>query len=222
MLQRGDLAYSAVLLAFDTYKQHLFFIVCYYSIYNWITLLYKIIRILKVYAAFYKMLNYYYILVNRIQRQNTKAGLIFKYSSYRLIICFTFYIIIFFFNNWYKANKDIYRECLLALNLLVKITNGKIYWPGRFIAIVHYQLGFINCYKYRNYYSTARKLALCLLLPVTTVQLIINLVVFGIIESLQCICQYIFKGLIANQKGNYIYNILVKNIVFPLLRAFNI
>ena len=118
MLQRGDLAYSTVLLAFNTYKQHLFFIVCYYSTYNQIILLYKIICILKVYAAFYIMLNCYYILVNRIQYQNTKAGLIFKYSFYCLIICFTFYIIILFFNNWYKVNKDIYGGYLLALNLL--------------------------------------------------------------------------------------------------------
>ena len=145
----------------------------------------------------------------------------FKYSSYRLIICFTFYIIILFFNNQYKANKDIYGGCLLALNLLVKITDSKIYRLGRFVTIVYYQLGLINCYKYRNYYSTARKLALYLLLLVTTIQFIIDLVVISIIESLQYIYQYIFKGLIANQKGNYIYNILVKNIVFPLLRAFN-
>jgi len=62
----------------------------------------------------------------------------FKYSSYRLIICFTFYIIILFFNNWYKADKDICRGCLLAPNLSVKITDGKIYRPGRFITIVHY------------------------------------------------------------------------------------
>jgi len=61
----------------------------------------------------------------------------FKYSSYRLIICFTFYIVILFFNNWYKANKDICGGCLLALNLSVKITDGKIYGLGRFVAIVY-------------------------------------------------------------------------------------
>jgi hypothetical protein len=54
----------------------------------------------------------------------------FKYSFHHLIICFTFYIIILFFNNWYKADKDIYRGCLLVLNLSVKVTNSKIYWPG--------------------------------------------------------------------------------------------
>ena len=62
----------------------------------------------------------------------------FKYSSYRLIIYFTFYIIILFFNNWHKADKDICGGYLLALNLLVKITDGKIYRPGRFIAVVYY------------------------------------------------------------------------------------
>jgi hypothetical protein len=62
----------------------------------------------------------------------------FQYSSHRLIICFTFYIIIIFFNNWYKANKDICGGYLLALNLLVKITDSKIYRPGRFITIVYY------------------------------------------------------------------------------------
>ena len=146
----------------------------------------------------------------------------FKYSFYCLIICFIFYIVIFFFNNWHKANKDIRRGCLLALNLLVKITNNKIYWLGRFITIVYYQLGLINCYKYRNYCSTARKLTLYLLLLVTAIQFVIDLVVVSIIESLQCICQCTFKGLMANQKGNYICNILVKNIVIPPLKAFNV
>jgi len=62
----------------------------------------------------------------------------FKYSSHCLIICFTFYIIILFFNNWYKTNKNIYRGCLLGLNLLVKVTDSKIYQLGQFVAIVHY------------------------------------------------------------------------------------
>ena len=146
----------------------------------------------------------------------------FKYSSYCLIIYFTFYIIILFFNNWHKANKDIYKGYLLASNLLVKITDGKIYRPGRFIAMVYCQLDLINCYKYRNYYSTTRKLALCFLLLVTTIQFVIDLVVVGIVESLWCICQCTFEGSMANQKGNYICNILVKNIVIPLLRAFNV
>ena len=145
----------------------------------------------------------------------------FKYSFYCLIICFTFYIIILFFNNWHKANKNIRGGYLLVLNLSVKVTDSKIYRPGRFVTIVHYQLGFINYYRYRNYYSIAKKLTLYLLLLVTTVQFIIDLVVFSIIESLQCIYQCIFKGSIANQKSNYIYNILVKNIVIPPLRAFN-
>ena len=61
----------------------------------------------------------------------------FKYSSYRLIICFTFYIIILFFNNRHKANKDIYRGHLLVLNLSVKVTNSKIYWLGQFVIIIH-------------------------------------------------------------------------------------
>jgi hypothetical protein len=62
----------------------------------------------------------------------------FKYSSHHLIICFTFYIIILFLNNWHKANKDIYRGYLLALNLSVKVTNSKIYQLGQFVAIIHY------------------------------------------------------------------------------------
>ena len=145
----------------------------------------------------------------------------FKYSSHRLIICFTFYIVIFFLNNWHKADKDIYKRYLFALNLSVKVTDSKIYRPGRFVAIIYYQLSLINCYKYRNYCSTVKKLTLYLPPPVTAIQFIVDLVVVSIIKSLQCIYQYIFKGSMANQKGNYIYNILIKNIVIPLLRAFN-
>ena len=146
----------------------------------------------------------------------------FKYSFYCVIIYFIFYIIILFFNNQHKANKNIYGGYLLILNLSVKVTNNKIYRPSQFITIVYYQLGLINCYKYRNYYSNARKYTLYLPPLVTAIQFIVDLVVISIIKSLQYIYQYIFKGLMANQKGNYIYNILVKNIIFPLLRAFYI
>jgi len=53
----------------------------------------------------------------------------FKYSSYRLMICFTFYIYIFF-NNWYKVDKDIRGGYLLVLNLSIKVINGKVYRLG--------------------------------------------------------------------------------------------
>lgn len=108
----------------------------------------------------------------------------FQNKPYSFIVSLTFYIVVLLFYNRYKAYKYNSKGSLLIASLLVKVVNYKINQLYRFITIVYSQLGFINRYQYRYNSCPIQKFRLYILLPLTSIQLTIYLIITSIIYSL--------------------------------------